>query len=135
MAVDGTDWVEPVILWLTVVMPTGSGKSSVFRYVLKLLDMARGNRALPLNAPSWTLDEASFEKMGLSWMKIQGVLVSMTSSPPFLLRLTYTRTVELLTHTTYQCFYNSTMAILGRERQVSALAVQLDYFYCGSSIQ
>ena len=64
MAVDGTDWVEPVILWLTVVMPTGSGKSSVFRYVLKLLDMARGKRALPPNAPSWTLHEASFEKMG-----------------------------------------------------------------------
>jgi hypothetical protein len=25
--VEGTDWMEPVLLWLSVCMPTGSGKS------------------------------------------------------------------------------------------------------------
>ncbi len=64
VVVEGTNWVEPVIVWLTVVMPSGSSKSSVFKYVLDILGLTRKRRALPLNAPSWTLDEATFEKMG-----------------------------------------------------------------------
>ena len=31
-----TDCAEPVLLWLTVAMPTGSGKSTLFRYLSKL---------------------------------------------------------------------------------------------------
>ena len=33
---EGTKWVEPVNLWITVGMPTGSGKSSLFNFFLNL---------------------------------------------------------------------------------------------------
>ncbi len=35
--VEGTDWVEPVLLWVSVGMPTGSGKSPLFKYLLSLI--------------------------------------------------------------------------------------------------
>ena len=35
--VEGTQWKEPVIMWLTIGMPTRSSKSSLFRYFLELL--------------------------------------------------------------------------------------------------
>ena len=31
------EWVEPVILWVSIGMPTASGKSSLFNYFLGLL--------------------------------------------------------------------------------------------------
>lgn len=77
VVVEGTDWVEPVILWLTVVMPTGSGKSSMFRQVLRLLNMTRSCRCVPPTAPSWTLDEATFEKMGALMDENAGRLLGM----------------------------------------------------------
>ena len=64
MSVQGTDWIEPVIVWLTVGMPTGCGKSSVFRYLLRLIGLTRKKLHIPDGAPSWSLDEATFEKMG-----------------------------------------------------------------------
>jgi hypothetical protein len=39
--VPGTDWVEPVILRVSVGMPMGSGKSSLFNYLLGLLHKVR----------------------------------------------------------------------------------------------
>ena len=30
-------WNEPVLLWLTVTMPTGSGKSTLFRHLCNVL--------------------------------------------------------------------------------------------------
>ena len=62
--VDGTDWVEPVLIWLTICMPTGSGKSSLCKYLRKLVEDARANSGLQENQPSWFLDDQSFEKMG-----------------------------------------------------------------------
>ena len=62
--VENTAWVEPVIVWLTVGMPTGSGKSSVFKYLLKLINLVRQNLKVPDGSPSWHLDVATFEKMG-----------------------------------------------------------------------
>ena len=35
--VPGTDWSEPVLLWLTVTMPIGSGKSTLFHHLYSLL--------------------------------------------------------------------------------------------------
>jgi len=62
--VQGTDWVEPVILWICICMPTGSGKSALCKYLKKLVDSARSTCGLDDSSPSWFLDDQSFEKMG-----------------------------------------------------------------------
>ena len=59
VAVEGTDWIEPVLLWISVCMPTGSGKSSLCMYLCKLVEDARSNSGLEENQPSWFLDFVS----------------------------------------------------------------------------
>ena len=39
--VQDTDWKEPVLVWLSICMPTGSGKSSLCKYLRKLVEKAR----------------------------------------------------------------------------------------------
>lgn len=60
--VQGTDWIEPVLLWISICMPTGSGKSSLCKYLKRLVDDTHANTGL--DTPSWFLDDQSFEKMG-----------------------------------------------------------------------
>ena len=60
--VEGTDWIEPVLLWISISMPTGSGKSSLCKYLKKLVDETRDHAGS--DKPSWFLDDQSFEKMG-----------------------------------------------------------------------
>ena len=62
--VAGTQWSEPVVLWVTIGMPTGSGKSSLFNYFLGLLRNVRQKCKRKDIHPSWTVEESSFEKMG-----------------------------------------------------------------------
>lgn len=62
--VPGTDWVEPVLVWLTIAMPTGSGKSTLFRHIYNILLAVRSNCIQSDEDPSWVFDDASFEKMG-----------------------------------------------------------------------
>lgn len=45
-------------------MPTGSGKSTLFRYLFELLSEVRARAGVSEDDPSWVLDDASFEKMG-----------------------------------------------------------------------
>ena len=59
-----TNWEEPVLLWLTVSMPTGSGKSTLFRHLYDLLQRTRTLAGITNNDPSWIMDDATFEKMG-----------------------------------------------------------------------
>ena len=59
--VEGTDWEEPVLIWESVCMPTGSGKSPLCAYISKLLKRVHekcGGRT------SWLVEDATFEKMG-----------------------------------------------------------------------
>lgn len=65
MAIPGTDWSEPILLWVAVGMPTGSGKSSLFKYLLGIIQKARSKKGLNNSDPSWQLEEATFEKMGV----------------------------------------------------------------------
>lgn len=62
--VPSTEWSEPVLLWLTVSMPTGSGKSTLFRHLYSLLEKVRGLCGLTNDDPTWVVDDATFEKMG-----------------------------------------------------------------------
>ena len=60
--VEDTDWIEPVLLWISICMPTGSGKTSLCRYLKRLVDNTHTN--IGEDDPSWYLDDQSFEKMG-----------------------------------------------------------------------
>ena len=60
--VEGTDWVEPVLRWISICMPTGSGKTSLCKYLKRLVDKTHAN--IGADNPSWYLDDQSFEKMG-----------------------------------------------------------------------
>nr|XP_006820967.1 PREDICTED: uncharacterized protein LOC102810106 [Saccoglossus kowalevskii] len=57
-------WTEPVVIWSFLGMPTGSSKSSIYKYLLKLT--AAIQKELDVRSPyasSWTLNEAALEKM------------------------------------------------------------------------
>ena len=62
--VPGTNWSEPVFLWLTDTMPTGSGKSTLFRHLYTLLMEVQQSAGIPSDDPAWILDDTTFEKMG-----------------------------------------------------------------------
>jgi hypothetical protein len=62
--VPDTVWIEPAILWISIVMPTGSGKTPLFNYLTSILQRVREKLKIPKVHPPWLLDEASFEKMG-----------------------------------------------------------------------
>ena len=49
----GTEWSEPVLLWLTVCMPTGSGKSTLFRHLYGLLQRVRDLCHVHDDDPVW----------------------------------------------------------------------------------
>ena len=62
--VDGTDWVEPILLWISICMPTGSGKSSLCKQLRMLVDKAHEKIGEEESDSSWFADDQSFEKMG-----------------------------------------------------------------------
>lgn len=64
VVVPNTNWEEPLLLWLTICMPTGSGKSTLFRHLCDLLKDIRGLAGVTNADPSWNMDDATFEKMG-----------------------------------------------------------------------
>lgn len=59
-----TDWSEPVLLWLAVSMPTGSGKSTLFHHLINLLKEVRCGCCVMEEEPPWLVDDATFEKLG-----------------------------------------------------------------------
>ena len=61
--VEGTDWIEPVLVWIALCMPTGSGKSSLCKLLKKLVEDTRANVCSEA-FPSWFADDQSLEKMG-----------------------------------------------------------------------
>lgn len=64
VVVSGTTWCEPVIVWLTVSMPTGSGKSTLFKQLYELLQQVQQRCGISDDAPAWVLNDCSSEKMG-----------------------------------------------------------------------
>ena len=41
VVVPNTDWVEPVLIWLTISMPTRSHKTTVYQFLRELLQNIR----------------------------------------------------------------------------------------------
>ena len=62
--IEGTDWREPVLLWLSICMPTGMGKSSLCRFLRNRIKAAKALCGLADNPSQWLCDDQSFEKMG-----------------------------------------------------------------------
>ena len=89
VSVDSTDWVELVLVWLTIkklCMPTGCGKSSL--YLRKLVEDARSGSGLQENQSSWFLDNHSFEKMGALMSENNGKFLGLYDElPMFLLQI------------------------------------------------
>lgn len=54
--VPGTVWVEPVILWIAIAMPTGSGKTPLFAFLTTILHDVRKKLKLTSMHPPWLLD-------------------------------------------------------------------------------
>ena len=82
--VTGTYWSEPVLLWMTVVMPTGSGKSTLCRYLFSLVQKIQSLINITDSDPTWISCDASFKKMG-AWCTLMPhvCLVCMMSCHPF----------------------------------------------------
>ena len=59
--VPNTMWIEPVILWIAIAMPTGSGKTPLFAFLTSINQ--RVHSKLRMHS-AWLLYEASYEKMG-----------------------------------------------------------------------
>ena len=55
--VPNTNWAEPVLLWLTVSMPTGSGKSTLFGHLCKLLQHICELAGITNDDASWIMDD------------------------------------------------------------------------------
>ncbi len=72
-----TDWAEPILLWLTVTMPTGSGKSTLFRHLYNMLEDIRKDCGVLDEDPSWLVDDSSFEKMGALMHENSGRLLGL----------------------------------------------------------
>ena len=70
----GTRWSEPVIVWVAVAMPTGSGKSTLFKF---LLQKVRKQCKRKDSHPAWTPEEASFKKMGTLMAENDGRLLGL----------------------------------------------------------
>lgn len=62
--IEDTDWVEPVILWLSICMSTGMGKTHLCKYLRGLVKEAKKQKGLDDADSSWLCDDQSFEKMG-----------------------------------------------------------------------
>ena len=75
--VDGTDWKEPVLVWESVCMPTGSGKSPLCTYIEKLLSHIKEKVR---DTVPWLVEDATFEKMGELMAKSNGrIFACMTN--------------------------------------------------------
>lgn len=61
--VEGIDWLEPILVWASICMPTGSGKSTLWKLLKKLVCDAR-TQCEEDEGPFWLSDDQSFEKLG-----------------------------------------------------------------------
>lgn len=81
--VEMTDWAEPVLLWLSISMPTGMGKSSLCKFLRKLIVGIQDS--LGTEVDSWLSDDQSFEKMGDLMSKNHWKLLGLYDELPMFL--------------------------------------------------
>ena len=112
--VPGTDWTEPVLAWLTVSMPTGSGKSTLFQHLYSMMQEIRVMCGVTDEEPTWVFDDATFEKMGAlmneNSCRLLGFYDEMSA---FLTQINLSRTRIVHIHMSCHSSYSSTMHIHG----------------------
>ena len=59
--VSDSNWVETVLVWMAICMPTGMGKSSLCKFLRNLVREARNKCGLDDTTSSWLMDD---EKTG-----------------------------------------------------------------------
>jgi ABC-type Na+ transport system ATPase subunit NatA len=74
--VEGTDWVEPVLVWVAICMQTGSGKSSLCKLLTKFVEDTRVNIACE-GYPTWLADDQTLEKLGVLMSENNGKLLGL----------------------------------------------------------
>lgn len=62
--VPNTEWREPVLIWLSINMPTGSTKSAIYHYLNRIVLEIRKKAGYSTIDPAWLLGDATCEKMG-----------------------------------------------------------------------
>ena len=62
--VPGTEWAETALVWLSINMPTGSTKSSLYHYLHSITGHVRAKCGYTTRDPMWLLGDATCEKMG-----------------------------------------------------------------------
>ena len=82
VSVPQTEWVEHILLWVSIGMPTGSGKSPLYKFLLGLLRKARVQIGLTERNLSWLLEEATFEKMGAMMAENHSKLLGLYDELP-----------------------------------------------------
>ena len=119
--VQGTDWVEPVLLWMTVSMPTGSGKSTLFCHLFMILEEVHHKCGISELDPTWLVDDASFEKMGALMYENSARLLGLYDELAAFLRSSFIEEAACLNLTSLHFFCNCSMATTGGVIQVNIL--------------
>jgi energy-coupling factor transporter ATP-binding protein EcfA2 len=115
-----TNWEEPVLIWLTIGMPTGSGKSTLFRHLYELLQHIRTLAGVTKDEPSWSMDDASFEKMGALMQENSSRLLGFYDElSAFLTQINLYRGRNISDSHELQFSCNCLMVIHGAETQAS----------------
>ena len=70
-------WVEPVIVWVAVCMPTRSGKSTLCKFLRSLVKKSQDQCQGDDDCPFWLSDDQSFEKLGELMEKNHGKLLGL----------------------------------------------------------
>lgn len=58
------EWAESSLLWITICMPTSTGKSPLCTFLSDLLDKVCSKSAKDDDPGTWMVYDATFEKMG-----------------------------------------------------------------------
>ena len=104
--IDKTDLVEPVLVWLSICMPTGSGKSSLWSHLTKLVEQAR-QKCLDTSSPVWLAGDQSFEKLGEMMSESHCKILALYDElPMFLSQMNISRGRNLCDSPQLVPFYN-----------------------------
>ena len=79
--VEDMDWNEPVLVWLSICMPTGCGKFSLYKYLHRLVNDTHIQCGQD-GEESWLLNDQSFEKLGEMIQRNYGKLLGWYDELP-----------------------------------------------------
>ena len=110
-------------MWLSINMPTGSGKSSLYKYLYDITCEIRRRSGCRQNEPTWLVGDATFDKMGELMSQNQGCLFGLYDElSTFLTQLNLYRGKGLAVSHELALFCNYIMGVHGVAKQVCSPA-------------